>query len=194
MAKMKDDLALQKKLDNEKKQFVTNLYLWEEYHKPRCWKDVATAQEEYNKLSSNAAKMKEVRNQILIRYLGLGWVKAHHPWSKNGRQYTHAELFDHLINTVIPLSETETVPDSPPFKLPDLPPAATLSLGQLTHDRVSLANQNLDGADELKEQACKDRDELEMKGQGCRFEEYQRTSMPTIDATLINFQIEFLFN
>mmetsp|Transcript_11105 Transcript_11105/g.22083 ORF Transcript_11105/g.22083 Transcript_11105/m.22083 type:complete len:381 (-) Transcript_11105:27-1169(-) len=193
-AKMKDDLALQKKLDKEKKQFVTNLYLWEEYNRPRCWKDVATAQEEYNKLSSNAAKMKEVRNQILIRYLGLGWVKAHHPWSKNGREYTHAELFDHLINTVIPLSQTETVPESPPFKLPELPAPAQLGLGQLTHDRVSLENQAIDGGDELIEQGYEERDQNEMKGQGSKFGEWQRTSMPTINATFKNFRIEFLFN
>ena len=193
-AKMKDDLALKKKLDKEKTQYIQNLYLFEEYHKPRCWKDADTARREYNKLSSNAAKMKEVRNQILIRYLGLGWVKAHHPWSKNGRDYTHAELFDHLINTVIPLSQTETVPESPPFNLPALPAPAQLSVGQSTHDRVSLENKALDGAEEFKEQGSKERDRLEKTGHGSRFEEWQQTSMPTIDEDFINFNIEFLFD
>ena len=50
----------------------------------------------------------------------------------------------------------------------------------------------------LKEQGqgykYKERDELEMKGHGSKFEEWQRTSMPSIDNTFISFQIEFLFN
>mmetsp|Transcript_11104 Transcript_11104/g.22079 ORF Transcript_11104/g.22079 Transcript_11104/m.22079 type:complete len:105 (-) Transcript_11104:27-341(-) len=33
-----------------------------------------------------------------------------------------------------------------------------------------------------------------MKGQGSKFGEWQRTSMPTINATFKNFRIEFLFN
>ncbi len=193
-AKRKDDLALQKKLDNEKKQFVTNLYLWEEYNKPRCWKDVDTAQEQYQQLSSNSAKMKEVRNQILIRYLGLGWDKAYHPWSKQGREYTHAELFQHLITTVIPLSRTEIVPESPPHKLPELPASAKFGLGQMTHDRVSLENKALDGADEFKEQGRRERERLESSGQGCRYEEWQQSTMPKIDANFIDFEVEFLFN
>ncbi len=138
--------------------------------------------------------MKEVRNQILIRYLGLGWDKAYHPWSKQGREYTHAELFQHLITTVIPLSQTEIVPESPPLKLPQLPPSAKLGLGQMTHNRVSLENKALDGADEFKEQDRRERERLESSGQGCRYEEWQQSTMPKIDASFIDFEVEFLFN
>eukprot|EP00985_Skeletonema_marinoi_P005826 scaffold2532_cov112-Skeletonema_marinoi.AAC.1 len=54
--------------------------------------------------------------------------------------------------------------------------------------------QSIDGGDELIEQGYEERDQNEMKGQGSKFGEWQRTSMPTINATFKNFRIEFLFN
>ena len=55
------------------------------------------------KNQSEEQKLKVVKEQILIRYLGLGWEKAHHPQSQAGRTFTPDELFLQLINVVIPL-------------------------------------------------------------------------------------------
>ena len=56
---------------------------------------------EFNKLSSDARKLRYTKDRIHICYLGLGWEKAHHPWSKNGNTYSAVELLDHLVTTVI---------------------------------------------------------------------------------------------
>jgi len=61
-------------------------------------------------------------------YVGLGWKKAHHPWSQAGKTFTPSELFQHLINVVIPLAEKLEVPSEPPLTLlapPDLPVIGT---------------------------------------------------------------------
>ena len=50
-------------------------------------------------------------NQILIRYLGLGWEKAYHPWSRNKHVYTLTEHMEHFVKVVLPLANTEVVPD-----------------------------------------------------------------------------------
>ena len=50
-----------------------------------------------------ANKLEAVKEQILIRYLGLGIKEAHHPWSKGQHTYTADELLDHLMKNVIPL-------------------------------------------------------------------------------------------
>ncbi len=192
-AREREEVALRNKLDREQTQHITNTYLLEEYDKPRCWRTIAEAEEQYKALGNKTAQMKEVKNQILIRYLGCGWVDAYHPWSKGNHTYTHDELFEHLKRKVIPLSETKTVPNSPPVTLPDLPEAAKLSLGQLTHDRVSLENRALDGEEDFKEKARAKRDQLEASGHGSKYEEWQRRSMPAIES-LKDFQIEFLFD
>ena len=72
---------------------------------------------EFNKLSSNARNLKYTKEKILICYLGLGWEKAHHPWSTNGHTYSDVELLDHLVTTVISLDKTEIVPLEAPIDL-----------------------------------------------------------------------------
>ena len=65
--------------------------------------------------------MEAVKEQILIRYLGLGWVDAHHPWSKNNNTYTSEVLFQHLIKVVIPLAKKLKVRTEPILDIPNLP-------------------------------------------------------------------------
>ena len=40
----------------------------------------------------------------------------------------------------------------------------------------------------------RERERLESSGQGCRYEEWQKSTMPKIDANFIDFEVEFLFN
>ncbi len=77
--------------------------------------------DEFKKLSSKKVKTECVKEQILIRYLGLGWEEAHHPWSKNKHQYKH------LCEVVIPLQDVKEVPSEAPIKLPTRPDRYTLS-------------------------------------------------------------------
>ena len=68
------------------------------------------------------------RADIHIRLFGLGWKEAHHPWPKEGYTYTPEELFDHLVNVVIPLASKLDVPSEAPTELPappDLPVLGT---------------------------------------------------------------------
>ncbi len=50
-------------------------------------------------------KIVAVKEHILIRYLGLGWVEAHHPWSYKGHTYTAIELFEHFVKLGLPLAK-----------------------------------------------------------------------------------------
>ena len=67
-----------------------------------------------------------------MRYLGCGWEKAHHPWSRKQHTYTATELLEHLMMVVIPLSRTHKYPDDAPFELPGIPTLPTL--GTQTND------------------------------------------------------------
>ena len=84
----KMELLLQEKLDNKSFNFLENLYLWDQWHNEKCWHTEAEANEQYNALTSKTVKLKAVKNQLLIRYLGLGWDEVYHAWSCNGIDYT----------------------------------------------------------------------------------------------------------
>ena len=77
-------------------------------------------------------KNKYVKEQVLIIYLGLGLEEAHHPWSKDGHEYTGVELLKHFVKVYLPLTKTKKLPKEAPVEHPRLPEFATL--GMLTSD------------------------------------------------------------
>ena len=119
-------LLLQKKLDDKGSNFLKNLYLWDQWHNKKCWHTEAEANEQYNVLTSKSAKLKAVKNQLFIRYLGLGWDEAYHAWSCNGIDYKPLHFFRFLVNVDIPLKGEKEVPEEPPVELPAPPDMPTL--------------------------------------------------------------------
>ena len=77
-----------------------------------------TSLTEFAKLSSHTQKLKYAKEQILMQYLGCGWVEAHHAWSKDLVSYTATKLLDHLVKIVIPLKNVKSVPEEARFELP----------------------------------------------------------------------------
>ena len=122
--------------------------------------------------------MAVVKEQILMKYLGLGWEEAHHAWSKKGHgQYSDTELFDHFITVVLPLADTLEVPDKPPIKLPGLP-SNLKRLGTRAQDCVDL-DVSL-GSEERQFQlnAMRKCDQLEENGFGGHLSEMQQLIWP----------------
>jgi hypothetical protein len=136
----KKKAARDKKLVGEMTQVIANSYLWKQFDSPRCCKLSKEAFDVFNELNSKSAKLKFVKEQILIWYWGLGWTKAYHPWSRNKHVFLHSELMEHFVTVVLPLENTEVVPDAPPMNLPGLP--SLPALGMVAHDVTVLEEKN----------------------------------------------------
>ena len=160
-AQKRKDLQ-EKQIKSAENKFKEASWLYQQYHSPRCWKTSKIAFIEFNKLSSNARKLKYTKEQILIRYLGLGWVKAHHPWSKNDHCYSAVELLDHLVKIVIPLQKTETVPSEAPIHLPRVPD--TLTLGTKSSGVELYYKKQEESSNELKLKVLREREQEELMG------------------------------
>jgi hypothetical protein len=72
--------AIAMKLQLTERDFINISYLYQKYFSPQCWKTVKQALDEFKKLSSKKDNIDCMKEQILIRYLGLGWEEAHHPF------------------------------------------------------------------------------------------------------------------
>ncbi len=107
--------AIAMKLNSMEKDLINISYLYQKYFSPRCWKTVHQALDDFKKLTSKKDKIECVKEQILIRYLWLGWEEAHHPWSKNKHQCTTLELLKHLCEVVISLTDIKEVPGQAPI-------------------------------------------------------------------------------
>jgi hypothetical protein len=125
-SEQKEKLAKKKKLKSSILDFMNALYLHQQYNSPCCSMTAGQAFREFDKLQTNAARYRYLKEQILIRYVGLGWEETHHPWLKGGYIYTPIELLEHLTKVVIPLQRYKTVPEHLPMNLLSRPTLPTL--------------------------------------------------------------------
>ena len=152
---------------------------------------VQKAVEEYSKLYMKKERLKYVKEQILIRYLGLGWEEAYHPWSKNKHVYEPSALLDHLVNTVTPLQNFKTVPDEPPINLPKCPDI--YSIGTKSGSLVELDNTLLEKSQHVRLNAMKERDRLESVGFRDQLMEMQEVNWPIDKILKGGFRLDMCF-
>ena len=96
----KEEIAHKKKIDITQEEYIVAMEFWEQYHSPCCWTTASMAMSVYNQLKSETARLNAVKEQILIRYLGLGWEDAHHPWSSQGVVFNSQHLLKDFIEKV----------------------------------------------------------------------------------------------
>jgi hypothetical protein len=179
-SEQKEKFAKEKKLMASKQDFLNASYLHQQYTSPRCSTTVAEAMREFDNLKTNAARYRYLKEQILIRYVGLGWEEAYHPWSKGGYIYTPNELLRHFTMVVIPLQRTKSVPEHPPMNLPTRPSLPTL--GTKASDIVDMDSQSTKINAQLQMDAYRERELLEEEGIGDQLSELQQISWKIFDA------------
>jgi hypothetical protein len=95
----------------------------------------------------------------LIRYLGLGWEEAYHPWLKIKHQYTALELLKHLCQVVIPFQYVKEVTNQAPIKLPARPDSFTL--GTKLADLIELDNRAMAREERIRLNTILEQDQKE---------------------------------
>ena len=180
-SEQKEKLAKEKKLKASREDFMNASYFHQQYNSPCCSMTAPQAFREFDKLTTNAARYQYLKEQILIRYVGLGWEEAYHPWSKGGYIYTPNELLQHLTMVVIPLQRTLKVPEHPPMNLPTRPSLPTL--GTKASDIVDMDLQSTQQNIQLRIDAYKERERLEEEGIGDQLSELQQFTWKIFDGS-----------
>ena len=122
----KEEIALENKYEDATDYYIVEIYFREQYHSPRCWITLEVAAEFYSDLGSETVRLAAVKEQVLIRYLGLGWELDHHAWYEGGRTFYSENFYKHLVELVIPIADDLAVPPDPPVNIPTLPEMKTL--------------------------------------------------------------------
>ena len=179
MAASKMKAKRNKKLKTAEAALIDASYLFQQYSSARCVTTSKEAFDVFEKLTTNVARYKFVKEQILIRYLGLGWTEAYHPYSKAGYTYTPVELMEHFVKTVLPLAKTQLVPQEPPLELPGLPTQlANVKLGTKAADCAALDTNGDEEEEAFRIQAMRKREKLEDSGCGDELQELQQVLWP----------------
>ena len=168
-SRRKEEIALERQLEGARDEYIVAIYLLEQFNSPRCWRTIKRAEYYYKRLKSETARLRAVKEQILIRYLGCGWEEAHHPWSSGNGTYTSSYLFKFLKEVVIPLEKKHAVPNEPPLELPSPPEMNKLG----TTSGLALKFKSADDGEleEFKQEARKEIDKREAEGKGDRWME-----------------------
>jgi hypothetical protein len=116
----------------------------------------------HNKLKSKSARLSAVKEQILIRYLGLGWDDAHHPWSANGELFNSKHLLNHFVQNVLPLADTLEVMEDAPIHFPTPPYSMVLGTESELSFQFKYGNENV--VENFKTSARAKRKSLEEEG------------------------------
>ena len=181
-------LLKEKGLKAATKEYIDKLYYYDMYNSLRCWRTADEVDAGLAQLSSDRKRLDEIKEQIRMRVLGLGWDDKHHAWSSKGCQYTFSELADHLKNAIIPEQGKRIIPIAPPVNLQERKPLPTL--GTTAADVDKMNNDQNKNNEKIRDNAQKQRDELESQNIGDVVEEMQPRNAPLCDDTLVDRKIE----
>ena len=160
----KEDIILEKKLEDATEDYIFEIYFHEKYHSPCCWLTLEVAAEFYSSLGTEISRLAAVKEQILIRYLGFGRELYHHSWYEGGRTFSSEEFYKHLVEIVIPIVDDLAVPTEPLVNIPPLPEMKTL--GTVSGLAEELETHTEDKFTEFKNKANAEMECFEERGEG----------------------------
>ena len=147
---------------------------------------------QFDNLTSESARLRAVKEQILIRVRGFGWDDAGHAWSKGEVTYSSMELYLWFVNHVLKLDEERGIPNEPPFKFQDN--TTKYQLGTDSGLQVENPVNNAKTIHDIKTEAMIERERREMEGETDRNASLQTHEMPAVDENLVGFGIEYCFS
>ena len=166
------------------------MYHQDKYYSPACLETPRSIDTEVKKLKSDTARREELKEQIRIRWLGLGWDDCQHAWSAKEVDYSAKVLADHLKNHILKKNSKHWVPSKSPV---DLPVRKFLPLlDMVTGDILRMDANRVVEEKTLMDKAETMRDELEKKGFGDRYTEMEQQAAPKVDKALVGQQIKML--
>ncbi len=111
--------------------YIDKLYYHNDYISICCWRNAKQVDNGLATLSATVI-LDEIKEQIQMRVISLGWDDLHHAWSKNGTKYTWKELAIHLKSKIIPQESIRNIREQPPVNMQShraLPILGTLEPG-----------------------------------------------------------------
>ena len=86
--KEKKQTLLKKRLGGATKKYIYKLHHCNMFDSEACLKNCAQIDNKPRKITSISGRKEVMKDQIIIRVLGLGWDNWHHLWSASGHEFT----------------------------------------------------------------------------------------------------------
>ena len=167
--------------------YIDVLYYNEMFHYAMCWNTAAAVEREMKNLNSKSSNLIDLKENIRMRVIGLGWEDLRTHWSNNGKASTTEEITLHL-KILVSKHQSCSIPTKPPVLLPVQ--KALPQLDTQAPDVVAMDVAFIETTDEFEQQASRTRLEREVVGVCGRYSNMQPTSAPAIDKGLIGKRLD----
>ena len=115
--RQKEEALKQLGLEKATEEHIECLIYHMMYGSERCWKTTDKVREGMKGLRYKKDKEQALKDNIQMRFRGLGWVDCHTTWSKDGKKNTLHTLQGRFIE-ILGLTDGWEVPEKPPTKVP----------------------------------------------------------------------------
>jgi hypothetical protein len=189
--RQRDELVKREGLEKASHAYIECLIYHRMYHSDRCWKTAAQVKKVMKSLKLKKDKEAALRDNINMRFKGLGFKEAHTTWSKNGKKKTLPQLQARLIE-VLKITKDFEVPDKPPPKVPQRKEMPLM--GTRTNKVIRIDEDRKNKTNEFNKQCRVTWREMEDNGEVSVLEQCQHLGKQKLDATFIGKRIEHLSN
>jgi len=187
--RMRDQLVKEEGLEKAHGEYIECLIYHRMFNSDRLWKTAKDVRDGVKALQYKKDKEEGLKDNILMRFKGMGWVDAQTTWSKDGKKKTIPQLQQRLIE-IIALTRGFEIRDKPPTKVPQR--KQTAILGTLTNKVREMDAERVATEEEFDLKARHLWRERNDKGEGSVHQSCQLIGNRKLDASFLNTRIEVL--
>ena len=145
-------------LEGATKKYIDKIHHCDMFESVACLKTCAQIDNELRKITSISGRKEAMRDQIIIRLLGLGWDDWHHPWYSAGHYFIGDELVEH-IRKLMKRYKKINISAKPPVDMPTIRKLTVLStispdIIRLYAKKAAKEGKLIEAAEVLKNNYC----------------------------------------
>lgn len=189
--RQKEEALKQLGLEKATEEHIECLIYHMMYGSERFWKTTDEVREGMKGLRYKKDKEQALKDNIQMRFRGLGWVDCHTTWSKDGKKKTLHTLQGRFIE-ILGLTDGWEVPEKPLTKVPRRKITSIMgTLCMKVQDMDKKAEEHVVRIDQMAREKWKVR---EASGQGSVLMDMQKIGDRPMDESFIGTRIEMLSN
>lgn len=175
----KEELAKVKGLEDAEDEFIESLIYHKMWDSDACWKEIADVTSNLRRIKTKCGKYAALKDNIRIRWKGLGWAECETRWTVDGHELTIPELANRLKEIIRMEKKFKwAVPEKPTVLVPQR--KNIVFMGTATRQVRELDEKAKGGEDTIDKRARVNWKEREDQGFGSVHSNMQQQTAPDL--------------
>ena len=188
----KEEMAKLKGLEDAEDEFIESLIYHKMWNSDACWKTSREVSEGLRRIKTKSGKYASLKDNIRIRWKGLGWMECETRWTVDGHELTVPELASRLKKLIkMQHKQKWVVPELPTVMVPQR--KNIVFMGTATRQVTELDKKAKEGEADIEKRARVNWKKREAQGFGSVHSNMQQPYAPNLE-DLIGEKISYYCN